>query len=85
MTPFIVHGKYDNTLIKEDGVWRWKKFHWNVIFRSPLHAGWVDVPIHGGMKGLDEMFPPDAPTTSYEPYNPNVSNKFDPAPPEPYK
>lgn len=83
LTPCIVHGRYNNTLIKEDGVWRWEKFHWMVIFRTSLLRGWVDQPITGGMTSAE--FPSDGPTTFYQPYNPSVFNKFDPPPPEPYE
>ena len=42
-----VHGYYENEFIKEDGIWLFKKFHWNVTFFTSFEAGWVKIPLLG--------------------------------------
>lgn len=79
------HGKYANTLVKEDGKWKLRNFHWYVIFRSPLDEGWVKHPISGGNVMPDPKVWADEPSTFYMPYNPDIYNRFDPPPPEPYE
>jgi hypothetical protein len=62
-----IHGVYENTYVKEDGVWKIKKLHFNLVFRTPFEDGWLNVPVVG-QNGPDADFPPDAETTIYSPY-----------------
>ena len=42
-----IHGIYENTYVKEDGVWKFKKLHFNLVFRTPFEDGWLKVPVVG--------------------------------------
>jgi hypothetical protein len=57
-------GVYENTYVKENGKWKFKKVHFNITFRSPYADGWVKTPMvaEGRAKGAD------APPTAYSPY-----------------
>jgi hypothetical protein len=62
-----IHGIYENTYVKEDGIWKFKKLHFNLVFRTPFEDGWLNVPVVG-QHGPDQNIPPDAPPTAYYPY-----------------
>jgi len=62
-----IHGIYENTYVKEDGVWKFKKLHFNLVFRTPFEDGWLKVPVVG-QTGPDRNIPPDAEPTAYHPY-----------------
>jgi hypothetical protein len=58
------HGVYEVEYIQEDGIWKFKKMHFYLTFRTPLDEGWVKTPVVISMaKGT-----PDFPTTVYKPY-----------------
>lgn len=42
-----VHGYYENEFVKEDDIWLFKKFHWNVTFFTSYEAGWIKIPLLG--------------------------------------
>ena len=42
-----VHGYYENEYVKENGIWLFKKFHWNVTFFTSFEAGWIKIPLLG--------------------------------------
>ncbi len=57
-------GVYNNEYIKENGKWRFLKFHWNLTYWTSYEAGFLKVP-----KLSDTPFPhADAPATAYHPY-----------------
>ena len=62
-----IHGIYENTYVKEDGVWKFKKLHFNLVWRTPYEDGWLKVPVVG-QHGPDKNIPPDAGPTAYRPY-----------------
>jgi hypothetical protein len=62
-----IHGTYENTYVKEAGVWKLKALHFNLVFRTPYEDGWLNVPVVG-QNGPDQEIPPDAPPTAYHPY-----------------
>ena len=62
-----IHGIYENSYVKEDGVWKFKKLHFNLVFRTPFEDGWLQVPVVG-QNGPDKSIPPDAEPTVYSPY-----------------
>jgi hypothetical protein len=62
-----IHGIYENEYVKEDGQWKFKKLHFNLVFRTPFEAGWLKVPVVG-QNGPDTVVQPDAPPTAYFPY-----------------
>ena len=64
---FLALGKYDIEYVKEDGVWKIKKLHFNLTFRTPFEEGWLNVPVIG-QHGPDLSIPPDEPPTAYFPY-----------------
>ena len=50
--------------IKENNIWKFKKMHFYLIFRTPLDEGWVKTPVVLSMaKGSADL-----PTTGYKPY-----------------
>jgi hypothetical protein len=59
-----VHGYYENKYIKEDGMWLFKKFHWNVTFFTSYEAGWIKIPLLGILYRDDA----DAPAPHFHPY-----------------
>lgn len=61
------HGIYENEFIKEDGVWKFKKLHFFMNFRTPFEDGWVKTPMVG-QYGPDPNIPPDEPPTTWHPY-----------------
>ncbi len=62
-----IHGIYENEYVKEDGCWKFKKLHFNLVFRTPYESGWLKVPVVG-QNGPDPVVKPDAPPTAYHPY-----------------
>jgi hypothetical protein len=78
-------GKYDNTFVKEDGRWRFKRFRWLCNFRTPFDKGWVKQPA-AGVEPLDlSRFPPALhpthPGERYATYDPGKVMDFGPLPP----
>jgi hypothetical protein len=64
LRALLGHGVYEVEYIKEDGIWKFKKMHFYLTFRTPLDEGWVKTPVAISMaKGT-----PDLPTTIYKPY-----------------
>jgi hypothetical protein len=61
------HGIYENEYIKEGGKWKFKKLHYNLIFRTPFEDGWIKTPVVG-QNGPSREVPPDAPPTAYHPF-----------------
>jgi hypothetical protein len=59
-----VQGYYENEYIKEDGVWRFKKLHWNVTAFTSFEAGWLKIPLLGRLDRSDA----DAPAPHFHPY-----------------
>jgi hypothetical protein len=62
-----IHGIYENEYVKEDGTWKIKKLHFNLVFRTPFEDGWLKVPVVG-QHGPDKVIKPDAPPSAYFPY-----------------
>jgi len=64
-------GIYENTYVRENGVWKIKSLHLYVNFLAPYERGWARLR---GAEGLvrseaSEAFPPDrGPTASYAPF-----------------
>jgi hypothetical protein len=42
--PAWNHGKYENTLVKENGEWKFKHLKFMFTFQTPYHEGWVKCP-----------------------------------------
>ena len=63
LTAMVGFGVYEVDYIKEHGVWAFKKMHFHLIFRTPLHEGWVKTPVVYSMAGGK----PDKPSTVYKP------------------
>jgi hypothetical protein len=66
--PSLGLGMYENEYIKENGEWKFKKLHWNIIFRSTLKNGWVKEPdiSHVPYEQIEDRG--DLPPTAYHPY-----------------
>jgi hypothetical protein len=62
-----IHGIYENEYVKESGKWKFKKLHFNLVFRTPFEDGWLKVPVVG-QNGPDKVIKPDAPPAAYSPY-----------------
>jgi hypothetical protein len=62
-----IHGVYENEYVKENRKWKFKKLHFNLVFRTPFEDGWLKVPVVG-QNGPDKIIKPDAPPTAYLPY-----------------
>jgi hypothetical protein len=54
-------GLYENSYVKEGGVWKIDKLHFYVTARTDYDAGWMRSAIP--MEGQSALFPPDAPPT----------------------
>ena len=63
LTAMVGFGVYEVGYIKEDGVWSFRKMHFHLIFRTPLHEGWVKTPVVYSMAAGT----PDKPSTIYKP------------------
>ena len=62
-----IHGIYENKYVKEAKTWKFKKLHFNLVFRTPFEDGWLKVPVVG-QHGPDKVIKPDAPPSAYFPY-----------------
>jgi len=72
LTAMLGHGVYENEYIKENGIWKFRKMHFYLTFRSPLDKGWVKMPVvHSMARGT-----PDLPTTVYKPLPENYQVPF---------
>jgi hypothetical protein len=58
-------GIYENTYVKEDGVWKIKSLHLYVNFEVPYEKGWARLKPGEGLKASQTSrdFPPDRPPT----------------------
>lgn len=64
-------GIYENTYVREDGVWKIKSMHLYVNFVAPYEKGWARLKPGEGLvrSEASKAFPPDrAPTASYQPF-----------------
>jgi hypothetical protein len=64
-------GIYENTYVKEDGVWKIKSLHLYVNFLAPYERGWARLRENEGLARSEASiaFPPDrGPTVVYEPF-----------------
>jgi hypothetical protein len=56
-------GPYENTYVKQDGVWKIKSLHWYQTFMVPYAGGWAkNVDVNGGIY-VSKQLPPDKPPT----------------------
>lgn len=64
-------GIYENTYIKEDGIWKIASVHLYVNFVAPYEDGWARLEQGEGLRQSEasQAFPPDRePTASYKPF-----------------
>lgn len=64
-------GIYENTYVKEDGIWKIDALHLYVNFVAPYEKGWARLKPGEGLvqSEASRSFPPDrAPTASYQPF-----------------
>ena len=64
-------GIYENTYVREDGVWKIRSLHLYVNFVAPYERGWARLQPGEGLvqSEASKAFPPDRPpTASYEPF-----------------
>lgn len=64
-------GTYENSYVKEDGVWKIKSLRLYVNFLAPYEKGWARLREGEGLAQSDasRAFPPDRPSTGhYEPF-----------------
>jgi hypothetical protein len=64
-------GIYENTYVREDGVWKIKSLHLYVNFVAPYERGWARLREDEGLvqSEASKAFPPDRqPTESYQPF-----------------
>jgi len=64
-------GIYENTYVREGGVWKIKSLHLYVNFVAPYERGWARLtPAEGLVQSeASKAFPPDRPTTAtYQPF-----------------
>lgn len=60
-------GIYENTYVKEGGVWKLSKLHFYPTAMADYDAGFMRAPLR--MEGPSALFPPDAPPTAvYRPF-----------------
>lgn len=57
-------GPYENTYVRENGIWKIKSTHWYETFMVPYHGGWAVErdTLHDGKFASDQV-PPDAPSS----------------------
>jgi hypothetical protein len=67
MRHYWLHGYYENKYIKEDGIWKFLKLHWNNTFWTPYTDGWLKTPLLGNMNEHPTIRP-DLPATAFHPY-----------------
>ena len=60
-------GIHELFCMKDGGIWKIKRLHYNLTFRTPYEEGWLNVPVIG-QHGPDLNIPPDEPPTAYHPY-----------------
>jgi hypothetical protein len=68
LEPCLGLGTYENEYIKENGEWKFKKLHWNIIFRSTLRNGWVKEPDVVHVPYEEQEVKGELPPTAYHPY-----------------
>src|SRR5690606_18585039 len=64
-------GIYENTYVREDGVWKIDSLHLYVNFVAPYEEGWARLEPGDGLQPSEasKAFPPDrGPTASYRPF-----------------
>jgi hypothetical protein len=64
-------GIYENSYVREDGVWKIRSLHLHVNFVAPYERGWARLRGDEGLvqSEASRTFPPDrAPTASYDPF-----------------
>jgi SnoaL-like domain len=64
-------GIYENTYVKEDGIWKIKSLHLYVNFVAPYEKGWARLKPGEGLvqSQTSKTFPPDrGPTANYKPF-----------------
>ncbi len=64
-------GVYENTYVREDGVWKIQSLHLFVNFVAPFEEGWARLDAGEGMARSQASmdFPPDSgPTVEYQPF-----------------
>jgi hypothetical protein len=64
-------GIYENTYVKEGGIWKIKSLHLYVNFVAPYEKGWARLKPGEGLvqSAASKAFPPDrGPTASYRPF-----------------
>jgi hypothetical protein len=64
-------GIYENTYVKDDGVWKIKSLHLYVNFVAPYDRGWARLAPGEGLvqSEASKTFPPDRPpTAAYQPF-----------------
>jgi hypothetical protein len=66
--PCLGLGTYENEYIKENGEWKFRKLHWNIIFRSTLKNGWVKEPDFSHTQFEKIQVRGELPPTAYHPY-----------------
>jgi hypothetical protein len=66
--PCLGLGTYENEYLKENGEWKFKKLHWNIIFRSTLKNGWVKEPDICHVPWENREVKGDLPPSAYNPY-----------------
>jgi hypothetical protein len=82
-------GPYENTYVKEDGVWKIETLHWYDALLVPYATGWQTTPDPTGGKFVSATLPPDRPPsveyktwpdTYVPPFSfPNPVGKYTPA------
>ena len=50
-------GIYENTYLKEDGIWKIKCLHYNMLWRADHHQGWANSDVH--LTPITRAFPDD--------------------------
>jgi hypothetical protein len=63
LTAMVGFGVYEVEYVKEGSIWAFKKMHFYLIFRTPLHEGWAKTPVVYSMANGT----PDKPSTVYKP------------------
>jgi hypothetical protein len=56
-------GPYENTYVKQRGVWKIASLHWFQTLRVPYVGGWAKNPDSNGARYVGERLKPDAPPT----------------------
>jgi hypothetical protein len=67
-TAYWGYGVYENEYIKENNKWLFRKMHFNRIFFTPYHDGWVKTPDIRPNSIKFDPTKPDLPPTAYHPY-----------------